>query len=286
MVFYTELRYSGECDAKNKFTGKSFEIRPTGITHLLLYLPKTFESVKNYPKAPFTISDRVEEHYTWKKVTTVITSLILGSPAINHYGGNLAWELADKWTTQLIARRAGSAKGELAPSQLVLNNQSNLSTWTGLISNKSTSSNHHLRKYLRLWNNKEQLGNILFNLTNFAIHLNNINNKLKVWLQPTDCRLRPNQHAFERGAWEKANKLKGALEDYQRLTRQKRETGELPKHQPRWFKIVDYEDVGEKTRDVIRVGDEGSKRSGKGKKKEKEELVKFDEVEEGSIREV
>ncbi|KAI8453374.1 Oxysterol-binding protein-domain-containing protein [Phakopsora pachyrhizi] len=138
--------------------------------------------------------------------------------------GNLAWELADKWTTQLIARRAGSAKGELAPSQL----------------------------YLQLWNNKEQLGNILFNLTNFAIHLNNINNKLKVWLQPTDCRLRPNQHAFERGAWEKANKLKGALEDYQRLTRQKRETGELPKHQPRWFKIVDYEDVGEKTRDVIR----------------------------------
>ncbi|CAH7687785.1 Oxysterol-binding protein, partial [Phakopsora pachyrhizi] len=111
----------GECDAKKKFTGKSFEIRPTGIAHLLLYLPNTFKG----------------EHYTWKKVTMVINNLILGSPAINHYGdmeitnhrtgercvltfkqrgwrgkeakkdkgsvfdqkGNLAWELAGKWTT-------------------------------------------------------------------------------------------------------------------------------------------------------------------------------------------
>ncbi|KAI8444057.1 hypothetical protein BY996DRAFT_4549646, partial [Phakopsora pachyrhizi] len=55
------------------------------------------------------------------------------------------------------------------------------------------------------------------------------------YLPPTDSRLRPNKHAFKRGAWEKANKHKGELEDYQRLTRRKRETGELPKHQPRWF---------------------------------------------------
>ncbi|CAH7682372.1 Oxysterol-binding protein [Phakopsora pachyrhizi] len=136
--------------------------------------------------------------------------------------GNLAWELAGKWKTQLIARRAGS---------------SNLSASTSLVSNKNISSNHHLRQYLQLWKNKEQLGNIPFNLTTFAINLSNINNKLKVWLPPTDCRLNPYQHAFERGAWEKANKLKGALEDYQRLTRWKRETGELPKHQPRWFLI-------------------------------------------------
>ncbi|KAI8452569.1 Oxysterol-binding protein-domain-containing protein [Phakopsora pachyrhizi] len=133
--------------------------------------------------------------------------------------GNLAWELAGKWTPQLIARRAGSAMGELAPSQL----------------------------YLQLWKNEEQPGNIPFNLTTFAINLNNINNKQKVWLPPTDCRLRPDQHMFERGSWEKANKLKGALEDYQRLTRWKREAGE-------WLKIVYNEDTGEKTWDVIRIG--------------------------------
>ncbi|KAI8451340.1 Oxysterol-binding protein [Phakopsora pachyrhizi] len=125
--------------------------------------------------------------------------------------GNLAWELA------------GQA---LRWDSLHLTN-----------CNKNISSNHHLRQYLQLWKNKEQLGNIPFNLTTFAINLSNINNKLKVWLPPTDCRLNPYQHAFERGAWEKANKLKGALEDYQRLTRWKRETGELPKHQPRWFLI-------------------------------------------------
>ncbi|KAI8460023.1 Oxysterol-binding protein-domain-containing protein [Phakopsora pachyrhizi] len=135
--------------------------------------------------------------------------------------GNLAWELAGKWTPQLIARRAGYATGELAPSQL----------------------------YLQLWKNEEQPGNILFNLTTFAINLNNINNKQKVWLPPTDCRLRPDQHMFERGSWEKAIKLKGALEDYQRLTRWKRETGE-------WLKIVYNEDTGEKTWDVIREQEE------------------------------
>ncbi|KAI8457059.1 Oxysterol-binding protein-domain-containing protein [Phakopsora pachyrhizi] len=78
-------RYSGECDAKNKFTGESFEIRPTKIAHLLLYLPKTFEGVENYPEAPLTNNDRVKEQYTWKKVTTVITNLILGPPVIYHY---------------------------------------------------------------------------------------------------------------------------------------------------------------------------------------------------------
>ncbi|CAH7685924.1 Oxysterol-binding protein-domain-containing protein [Phakopsora pachyrhizi] len=180
--------------------------------------------------------------------------------------GNLAWELAGKWTPQLIARRAGSAMGELAPSQLVPKNQLNISTSTSLVSNKSTSSNHHLRKYLQLWKNEEQPGNIPFNLTTFAINLNNINNKQKVWLPPTDCRLRPDQHMFERGSWEKANKLKGALEDYQRLTRWKREAGE-------WLKIVYNEDTGEKTWDGLR---------GVEREKEKEELVKLDEVEEGN----
>lgn len=55
-------------------------------------------------------------------------------------------------------------------------------------------------------------------------------------LPPTDCRLRPDQHAFERGEFEKANELKSALETFQRATRAKRERGELPPHRPRWFK--------------------------------------------------
>lgn len=81
--------------------------------------------------------------------------------------------------------------------------------------------------------------------TPFAITLNDLNSELKPWLPPTDCRLRPDQHAFEAGAFERANELKSELEDFQRATRQKRETGELPPHKPRWFTRATDSDTGE-----------------------------------------
>jgi len=62
-------RYYGEVDAQNKFMGKSFEIRPTGVAHVELDL-----------------GEGVVEHYTWKKVTTNVSGFILGSPTIDHYG--------------------------------------------------------------------------------------------------------------------------------------------------------------------------------------------------------
>ena len=65
--------------------GKSFEIRPTGVAHAELLLPK--ERAPTYPTArgPHT-EGRVIEHYSWKKVTTNISGFILGSPTIDHYG--------------------------------------------------------------------------------------------------------------------------------------------------------------------------------------------------------
>jgi len=84
-----------------------------------------------------------------------------------------------------------------------------------------------------------------FNLTPFAITLNNITPNLKRFLPPTDCRLRPDQHAFESGAFERANELKTSLEEHQRETRRMRDRGELPPHQPRWFTRKREPDTGE-----------------------------------------
>lgn len=151
--------------------------------------------------------------------------------------GELVWELAGKWTTQLIGRRAGSASGDLAPDESVTPSRG--------------------REYLQLWKNTPQPPNMPFNLTTFAVTLNAINSRLKVWLPPTDCRLRPDQHAFEKGQWEKANELKTALEEFQRSTKRKRELGELPPHQPRWFVQVDDPDSGELTWEAIRSSDDG-----------------------------
>lgn len=64
--------------------GKSFEIRPTGVAHADLKLPPAWGL--NYPQGEGEDSDKVIEHYSWKKVTTSVSGFILGSPTIDHYG--------------------------------------------------------------------------------------------------------------------------------------------------------------------------------------------------------
>jgi len=75
-----------QVDAQNRFTGKSFEIRPTGVANVDILLPAKWEPT--YPKyeSKFMDSERAVEHYSWKKVTTNISGFILGSPTIDHYG--------------------------------------------------------------------------------------------------------------------------------------------------------------------------------------------------------
>lgn len=73
------------------------------------------------------------------------------------------------------------------------------------------------------------------NLPPFAITLNDLPKGLHLWLPPSDCRLRPDLRAFETGRFDEANTLKIELEELQRATRRKRESGELPPHKPRWF---------------------------------------------------
>ena len=81
--------------------------------------------------------------------------------------------------------------------------------------------------------------------TPYAITLNDINPDLQPWLPPTDCRLRPDQHAFESGKFDRANELKAELEEHQRATRRARERGEVPPHTPRWFSRSTDADTGE-----------------------------------------
>lgn len=71
-------------DAKSKFTGKSFEIRPTGVAHATLRIPR--EWAPDLPAAGDRYPNMVEEHYSWTKVTTSVSNFLLGSPIIDHYG--------------------------------------------------------------------------------------------------------------------------------------------------------------------------------------------------------
>lgn len=84
-VYVLLTRAVAKVDAQNKFMGKSFEIRPTGVAHAELILNE--EWAPDYPKDdhPRNIGKAVE-HYSWKKVITNISGFMLGAPTIDHYG--------------------------------------------------------------------------------------------------------------------------------------------------------------------------------------------------------
>ena len=270
--------------------GKSFEIRPTGIAHAELLLPESL--APDYPKAHDTISEgRVIEHYSWKKVTTNVSGFILGSPTIDHYGdmvvrlfaasnspwlswsfmqvtnhrtgdqcvltfkprgwrgrdayeisgyvadkeGNVTYEIAGRWNSQLVARPVGTGIGHLHPDVSV---------------NAASST----PEFILLWRNSEKPP-APFNLTPFAITLNDCPaDTLKPYLCPTDCRLRPDQRAFELGRYEHANVLKNKQEEFQRATRKAREEGRAAAHRPRWFSAETEPDTGERVWAPARVG--------------------------------
>lgn len=61
--------YSGCVDAKSKFLGKSFEIRPTGVAHVTLRIPEAWA----HPDCPpsKTVPSLRDEHYSWVKVRSL-----------------------------------------------------------------------------------------------------------------------------------------------------------------------------------------------------------------------
>lgn len=145
--------------------------------------------------------------------------------------GRVTYEIAGRWNSQLVARAVGMGNGYLLPDVNV--------------SGSTTTASSSDPEYILLWRNTEKPV-APFNLTPFAITLNDCPETLKSYLPPTDCRLRPDQRAFEIGEYDEANELKGAQEELQRQTRKLREEGKLPPHAPRWFEATTEADTGER----------------------------------------
>lgn len=103
----------------------------------------------------------------------------------------------------------------------------------------------HDAEYMQLWKNTEK-PKAPFNLTPYAMTLNDIPAGLDEYLAPTDCRLRTDQRAFENAEYDRAQALKTANEEKQRETRRLRAEGRLPQHEPRWFTPVTDKDSGER----------------------------------------
>ena len=154
--------------------------------------------------------------------------------------GNVAYEIAGRWNSQLIMRAVGTGSGLLNPDQTV----------------RGPNSPSPTPEFILLWRNSEKPP-APFNLTPFAISLNYLpEDTLRPYLPPTDCRLRPDQRAFELGRYEHANELKTSQEEYQRAMRRAREEGRLPPHRPRWFSAETDGDTGERVWVPAHIDDE------------------------------
>ncbi|KAF9083229.1 hypothetical protein BGX23_011680 [Mortierella sp. AD031] len=284
--------FYAEVDVKSKFWGKSFEVLPKGTSHVELKVPKAFAEGTQEILSDPNDENKFIEHYSWRKVTTCVQNLIVGTPWIDNYGdmlitnhrtgetclltfkargwrgkdayeirgsasdsqGKEVWEVAGRWNERLVARRAGGGHGGDLGSdavaagaiQVAEDDQADLSSRSASpnvslhTKSRSGGGGGHAgslspKQVLLLWKRDPVPSTPTpFNLTPFAMTLNDCPEELKKHLCPTDSRLRPDQRAMENGEFDIANTEKQRLEEKQRAKRKLLPPGK--EHQPRWFK--------------------------------------------------
>ncbi|KAF9585253.1 hypothetical protein BGW38_003214 [Lunasporangiospora selenospora] len=275
--------FYAEVDVKSKFWGKSFEVMPKGTSRVELKVPKKFAEGSQELLTDPDDENKFIEHYSWKKVTTCVQNLIVGTPWIDHYGdmiitnhrtgevcqltfkargwrgkdafeirgfakdnkGKEVWEVAGRWSERLVARRAGKGEGEDLGSDAVAAGAIHVPEDDdhGRASPTDMSSSHQgkAKQVYLLWKRDPVPSTPTpFNLTPFAMTLNDNPEGLTDHICPTDSRLRPDQRAMENGEFDLANTEKQRLEEKQRAKRRTHPPGKV--HEPRWFKRNDADD--------------------------------------------
>ncbi|KAM6543749.1 hypothetical protein CsatB_008196 [Cannabis sativa] len=218
----TGWKFWGDSNLKSKFWGRSIQLDPVGI---------------------LTVQFEDGEVFKWSKVTTSIYNLILGKLYCDHYGtmrieGTHGYSCKLKFKEQsIIERNPHQVQGVVQDK-----NGKTVATLFG----KWDESMHYvigdcsgkgkgfesLSEAHLLWKrSKLPKYPTRYNLTRFAITLNELTPGLKEKLPPTDSRLRPDQRYLENGEYEMANSEKLRLEQRQRQARKMQESG----WKPQWF---------------------------------------------------
>nr|GEU96883.1 hypothetical protein [Tanacetum cinerariifolium] len=213
-------KFWGDSNLKSKFWGRSIQLDPDGV---------------------LTLKFDDGEVFQWSKVTTSIYNLILGKLYCDHYGtmriqGNQNYSCKLKFKEQsIIERNPHQVQGVVqdksgkTAATLIGKWDESMHFVSGDCSGKGKDpfTDAHL-----LWRrSKPPKVPTRYNLTRFAITLNELTPGLKEKLPPTDSRLRPDQRCLENGEYEMANAEKTRLEQRQRQARKMQERG----WQPQWF---------------------------------------------------
>ncbi|KAK6115550.1 hypothetical protein DH2020_007819 [Rehmannia glutinosa] len=218
----TGWRFYGDSNLKSKFWGRSIQLDPVGV---------------------LTLEFDDGEVFQWSKVTTSIYNLILGKLYCDHYGtmriqGNRNYSCKLKFKEQSIIDRNPHQVQGVVQDKSGKTLATLFGKWDesmhyvhGDCSAKGKAPESPSESHLLWKRSKPPKFSTRYNLTRFAITLNELIPGLKEKLPPTDSRLRPDQRCLENGEYEMANAEKLRLEQRQRQARKMQERG----WKPRWF---------------------------------------------------
>ncbi|GER37769.1 oxysterol-binding protein [Striga asiatica] len=215
-------RFYGDSNLKSKFWGRSIQLDPVGV---------------------LTLEFDDGEIFQWSKVTTSIYNLILGKLYCDHYGtmriqGNRDYSCKLKFKEQSIIDRNPHQVHGVVQDKSGKTVATLFGKWdesmhyvNGDYSSKGKGQQSMSEAHLLWKRSHPPKFPTRYNLTRFAITMNEFTPGLKEKLPPTDSRLRPDQRCLENGEYEKANAEKLRLEQRQRQARSMQESG----WKPRWF---------------------------------------------------
>ncbi|XP_042471503.1 oxysterol-binding protein-related protein 1D-like isoform X4 [Zingiber officinale] len=216
-------KFCGDSNLKGKFWGRSIQLDPIGILTLQFEDGETFQ---------------------WSKVTTSIYNIIIGKIYCDHYGtmrirGSGQYSCKLKFKEQsIIDRNPHQVHGFVQDNRTGDKVAMLMGKWDEamyyVLGDPTTKPKGYdpMSEAVLIWERDKFVNQTRYNLTPFAISLNELTPSLMEKLPPTDSRLRPDQRHLENGEYELANTEKLRLEQLQRQARKLQEKG----WQPRWFR--------------------------------------------------
>ncbi|KAK4779638.1 hypothetical protein SAY87_015744 [Trapa incisa] len=216
-------KFWADSNLKGKFWGRSIQLDPVGVLTLQFEDGETFQ---------------------WSKVTTSIYNIILGKIYCDHYGtmrikgsGNYSCKLKFK-EQSIIDRNPHQVHGFVQDNRTGEKVAMLVGKWDEAMyyvlgdSIQKPKGYDPMTEAVLLWERDRHTTKTRYNLSPFAISLNEIVLGSLEKLPPTDSRLRPDQRHLENGEYELSNAEKLRLEQLQRQARKMQERG----WQPRWFR--------------------------------------------------
>jgi len=237
-------KYWFDVSSKLKFTGTTVEVRPEGGCQLTL------------PASGWG-GDGAGDHYTWRRVRSFVTNIIVGQMGMDHYGDLRVTNhtTGESCTVTFVERGIFDSRPEhtLEGDMLAAGGErvALSGRWSEGLWAQQAGGEREL-----LWQRTPLPADALRNyrFTGFTVGLNQPPNEpsspsYAQDVPRTDCTLRPDIRELENGDAARGAVLKNALEERQRAARKLRtesgREGQDQGWQPQWFDEVEDPVIGE-----------------------------------------